>query len=144
MGAQRAPYPHRYLKGVSEALEEDRLCKIRINIMNQEQTGTLRNTMSGSLLIAKNSGFEPKTVIDVGAALGTFNLYETFPEARHLLSRSPKMNLISPKSAANSKVQNTLLLRRPKNREFSRLKSVPICCILQFPKVSMLIVKTLI
>ena len=53
--------------------------------MNQEQTGTLRNTMSGSLLIAKNSGFEPKTVIDVGAALGTFNLYETFPEARHLL-----------------------------------------------------------
>ena len=53
--------------------------------MNQEQTGTLRNTMSGSLLIAKNSGFEPKTVIDVGAALGTFNLYETFPDARHLL-----------------------------------------------------------
>ncbi len=41
--------------------------------------------MSGSLLAARRLGFEPKTVIDVGAALGTFNLYETFPDARHLL-----------------------------------------------------------
>ena len=54
-------------------------------MMNQQQREIPRNTMSGSLLLAKNSGFEPKTVIDVGAALGTFNLYETFPEARHLL-----------------------------------------------------------
>ena len=52
--------------------------------MNQ-QIGTPRNSMSGSLLLAKNLGFEPKTVIDVGAALGTFNLYESFPDARHLL-----------------------------------------------------------
>ena len=65
-------------------IKHDRLLKIRINIMNQE-TGTLRNTMSGSLMTAKNLGYEPKTVIDVGAALGTFNLYETFPDARHLL-----------------------------------------------------------
>jgi FkbM family methyltransferase len=61
------------------------LIKIRIKIMNEQETGTLRNTMTGSLLLAKNLGFEPKTVIDVGAALGTFNLYETFPNARHLL-----------------------------------------------------------
>lgn len=53
--------------------------------MSEQQTGTLRNTMSGSLLLAKQLGFEPKTVIDVGAALGTFNLYETFPNSRHLL-----------------------------------------------------------
>ncbi|MGL5065361.1 MAG: FkbM family methyltransferase [Microcoleus sp.] len=53
--------------------------------MSDRQTGTSRNTMSGSLLQAKKLGFEPKTVIDVGAALGTFNLYETFPNARHLL-----------------------------------------------------------
>ncbi len=52
--------------------------------MNQ-QIGTPRNTMSGSLLLAKKLGFEPKTVIDVGAALGTFSLYQTFPDARHLL-----------------------------------------------------------
>ena len=52
--------------------------------MNQ-QIGTPRNSMLGSLLVAKNLGLEPKTVIDVGAALGTFNLYETFPYARHLL-----------------------------------------------------------
>lgn len=53
--------------------------------MSEQQTGTLRNTMDGSLLLVKNLGFEPKTVIDVGAALGTFNLYETFPNSRHLL-----------------------------------------------------------
>ncbi|MEG4799872.1 FkbM family methyltransferase [Microcoleus sp. ARI1-B5] len=53
--------------------------------MSEQQTGILRNTMTGSLVLAKKLGFEPKTVIDVGAALGTFNLYETFPNARHLL-----------------------------------------------------------
>ena len=53
--------------------------------MSEQETGILRNTMTGSLLLAKKLGFEPKTVIDVGAALGTFNLYETFPNARHLL-----------------------------------------------------------
>lgn len=53
--------------------------------MSEQQTGTPRNTMTGSLLLAKKLGFEPKTVIDVGAALGTFNLYETFPNSRHLL-----------------------------------------------------------
>ncbi|MBE9183663.1 FkbM family methyltransferase [Microcoleus sp. LEGE 07076] len=53
--------------------------------MSEQQTGIVRNTMTGSLVLAKKLGFEPKTVIDVGAALGTFNLYETFPNARHLL-----------------------------------------------------------
>jgi len=53
--------------------------------MSGQQTGDPSNTMSGSLRLAKNLGFEPKTVIDVGAALGTFNLYETFPNSRHLL-----------------------------------------------------------
>ncbi|MEG3895173.1 MULTISPECIES: FkbM family methyltransferase [unclassified Microcoleus] len=52
---------------------------------NQQQREIPRNTMSGSLRAAKRLGFEPKTVIDVGAALGTFDLYETFPDARHLL-----------------------------------------------------------
>jgi FkbM family methyltransferase len=41
--------------------------------------------MRGGLLHIKELGFEPRTVIDVGAALGTSELYETFPEARHLL-----------------------------------------------------------
>lgn len=53
--------------------------------MSEQQTGIVRNTMTGSLVLAQKLGFEPKTVIDVGAALGTFNLYETFPHARHLL-----------------------------------------------------------
>jgi FkbM family methyltransferase len=54
-------------------------------MMNQPQREIPRGTMSGSLITAKRLGFEPKTVIDVGAALGTFNLYETFPNSRHLL-----------------------------------------------------------
>ena len=58
----------RYLKRVSEALEEDRLLEIRINMNNQQQREIPRNTMSGSLRAAKRLGFEPKTVIDVGAA----------------------------------------------------------------------------
>ena len=44
-----------------------------------------RNSMWGGILHIKQMGFAPKTVIDVGAALGTFQLYEGFPQARHVL-----------------------------------------------------------
>ena len=44
-----------------------------------------RSTMRGALLQIKSLGLNPRTVIDVGAALGTFDLYEVFPEARHIL-----------------------------------------------------------
>lgn len=44
-----------------------------------------RGSMRGGLMHIKQLGFEPGTVIDVGAALGTFPLYEVFPESRHIL-----------------------------------------------------------
>jgi FkbM family methyltransferase len=44
-----------------------------------------RHTLRGALEQAKRLGFEPKTVIDVGAGTGTFELYETFPKAKHIL-----------------------------------------------------------
>ncbi|WP_333451634.1 MULTISPECIES: FkbM family methyltransferase [unclassified Microcoleus] len=44
-----------------------------------------RNSMLESLLQLKQLGFRPKTVIDVGAALGTPPLYTAFPESRHFL-----------------------------------------------------------
>ncbi|MEG4998381.1 FkbM family methyltransferase [Microcoleus sp. B4-D4] len=44
-----------------------------------------RTSMFGSLWNAKQLGFEPETVIDVGAGLGTFEIYEAFPKARYLL-----------------------------------------------------------
>lgn len=45
----------------------------------------MRHSMNGSLINLRILEFIPKTVIDVGAALGTFCLYEVFPEAHHLL-----------------------------------------------------------
>lgn len=44
-----------------------------------------RGSMQGGLLHIKQLGFKPQTVIDVGAALGTFALYEVFPESKHFL-----------------------------------------------------------
>ena len=44
-----------------------------------------RHSMTGALTNIRAIGFVPNTVIDVGAALGTFCLYETFPEAHHFL-----------------------------------------------------------
>jgi FkbM family methyltransferase len=44
-----------------------------------------RHTLRGTLEQARKIGFEPATVIDVGAAGGTYELYETFLRARHLL-----------------------------------------------------------
>lgn len=53
--------------------------------MTNPQNTILRNSMPGSLVMMKRLGFQPKTVIDVGAGLGTFSLYETFPNSRHFL-----------------------------------------------------------
>lgn len=44
-----------------------------------------RTTMAEVLSHVLRIGFMPSTVIDVGAAEGTFCLYEKFPEANHLL-----------------------------------------------------------
>jgi FkbM family methyltransferase len=44
-----------------------------------------RSSMFRSLLNAKLLGFEPETVIDVGAGLGTFEIYDAFPKSRYLL-----------------------------------------------------------
>ncbi len=44
-----------------------------------------RPSMRGALLQINRLGFEPATVIDVGAALGTFDLYDLFPQSRHIL-----------------------------------------------------------
>ncbi len=44
-----------------------------------------RSSMSGSLWNAKQLGLEPQTIIDVGAGLGTFEIYEAFPKSRYIL-----------------------------------------------------------
>jgi FkbM family methyltransferase len=44
-----------------------------------------RNTKRGSLINVRNLGFNPRVVIDVGAQIGTFELYETFPQSKHLI-----------------------------------------------------------
>ena len=48
-------------------------------------TGMNRATKDESLLNIRRLGFYPKTVIDVGAQVGTPCLYEVFPEAHHVM-----------------------------------------------------------
>jgi FkbM family methyltransferase len=47
--------------------------------------GTSRPDLLAAVRHLRERGFRPATVIDVGAADGTFELYETFPAARHVL-----------------------------------------------------------
>lgn len=44
-----------------------------------------RATYAGGLEHLKRLGFAPRTVVDVGVADGTMPLYQTFPDARHVL-----------------------------------------------------------
>lgn len=44
-----------------------------------------RNTISGFLKHIRRLGYNPRTIIDVGAANGTFDLYDIFPGSHHLL-----------------------------------------------------------
>ena len=46
---------------------------------------TARASMSGCLRQVHQNGFNPRTVIDVGAAQGTPVLYDVFPQARYIL-----------------------------------------------------------
>lgn len=45
----------------------------------------MRTTLAGVLDHVRTLGFQPETVIDVGVAYGTYELYEKFPNANHLL-----------------------------------------------------------
>jgi len=49
------------------------------------QVYTQRKTKKGALLNLKSCGFNPATVIDVGAQVGTPELFEVFPDAHHVL-----------------------------------------------------------
>ena len=44
-----------------------------------------RHTLRGALEHIKRLGFSPKSIFDVGAAMGTTSLYEVFPDSKHLL-----------------------------------------------------------
>lgn len=44
-----------------------------------------RTSKRASLHNLRNLGFNPKVVIDVGAQIGTFELYECFPQSKHLM-----------------------------------------------------------
>jgi FkbM family methyltransferase len=49
------------------------------------RTRAARRTLRGSLEQVRALGLSPATVIDIGAADGTMELYETFPDAHHIL-----------------------------------------------------------
>lgn len=53
--------------------------------LHQAQQQLARLSKSGALNYVKQMGINPKTVIDVGAAVGTFELNQAFPEAKHVL-----------------------------------------------------------
>jgi FkbM family methyltransferase len=54
-------------------------------IARRSAANVQRHSMRGGLTQIRSLNFAPQTVIDVGAALGTFDLYETFPDAEHIL-----------------------------------------------------------
>ena len=53
--------------------------------MTSQEIQLSRETKRGSLYNLRNLGFYPRVVIDVGAQIGTFELYEFFPQSKHLL-----------------------------------------------------------
>lgn len=74
------------------------LKKIRNRLFRKSSSGSLRSTTAESYALVSKLGFRPKTVIDVGVASGTEELYSAFPEATLLLIEALKQfepNLIS-------------------------------------------------
>jgi hypothetical protein len=61
------------------------LQKIRSRLFRKSSSNSLRSTTAESYALISKLGFKPKTVIDVGVASGTEELYSAFPEATLLL-----------------------------------------------------------
>lgn len=65
-----------------------RLAKSSARLLGLESRHTSsqdRSSLRGILLQVRDTGFRPTTIIDVGVADGTPELYDTFPEARLIL-----------------------------------------------------------
>jgi FkbM family methyltransferase len=59
---------------------------VLVNILSRfRKPQTQRDSLKGVIEQARRLGITPATVIDAGAANGTAELYETFPNAHHLL-----------------------------------------------------------
>src|SRR5258708_6407888 len=59
--------------------------KLELRRASTEAWQPVRHSLGGALEHVRNLGFSPATAIDVGVATGTFEIYEAFPNARHLL-----------------------------------------------------------
>jgi FkbM family methyltransferase len=53
--------------------------------LHRSRAGSERQSLYGALQHVRDLGLSPRSVIDVGAAYGTPELYEVFADARHLL-----------------------------------------------------------
>lgn len=68
-----------------------------------------RQSKSGGLLNLKKTGFNPTVVYDVGAQVGTMELYNTFPDAHHVLIE-PVIECIPALEAIAAKIKSATIL----------------------------------
>jgi FkbM family methyltransferase len=68
------------------------LNKFGYDILSLSKQSNLRTSIGQSYIFLQQLGFKPSTVIDVGAASGTRELYTAFPDAYHLLIEPLKQN----------------------------------------------------
>ncbi|MCH8190311.1 MAG: FkbM family methyltransferase [Chloroflexi bacterium] len=71
------------IKHIAERLANTLLGRVRLEIRKKSESERL--TLRGTLAQATSLGFKPATVIDVGADVGTYELYEPFADAKLLL-----------------------------------------------------------
>ena len=71
-------------KEILDADPNNIFARVLINLMSM-QVSMQRITKKSGLNNLKSCGFNPGTVIDVGAQVGTPPLYEVFPEAHHVM-----------------------------------------------------------
>jgi FkbM family methyltransferase len=67
-----------------------------------------RQSKSGGLLNLKKTGFNPTVVYDVGAQVGTIELYNTFPDAHHVLIE-PVIECIPALEAIATKIKSATI-----------------------------------
>ena len=71
------------IKHIAERLANTLLGRVRLEIRKKSESERL--TLRGTLAQATSLGFKPATVIDVGADIGTYELYEPFAGTKLLL-----------------------------------------------------------
>jgi FkbM family methyltransferase len=132
---QNSPFSGYDLLHFTDGTQEDLAIANQLKILATSHFVRQKQTKTNSLSKLKLLGFEPETVIDVGAQVGTPELFEVYPNAHHIFIEpvseclsalneiSKKLNRCTVMNCAISNVDGVTNLNLTASKQYSSIES---------------------